>query len=361
MKKWITWIAVAVVMLGAGYFIYEKNNTSIEIIESEPEPSITFETTQETLAEKLTVKGKAAYTEETDVFAPLSVNVQSWNVKHGQRVKKGEVLMSLDTKALMKEIKNLEAEIKKSRIEANLQQINLQQSVETEAVGNMTTGEERKKAFIDRESKKLTEKLNEEVLALREEELKDKRAMLATATVYAPTTGVFLFTDTNPKTRALTEGQLFGKIVNTEKLQFVTNVSEQDIFKIKEGMQVQVNMSGQKDKTSTGAITQVSLFPKQASATDGSQASQFEVVIELESSDWLIGGLTLEGQIETQRKENAIVVPTLAVMRDQEQPYVMINDSIGQPKRRIIKTGLEVDDKTEVLMGLRAGETVVLP
>jgi|GEM_PF-524296 len=368
-KKWSMLTIVAVVLLGGGYYGYTKYKQSNgEALEPEPEMApIVLEVTQETISSKLTVKGKSVYAEETELYAPLGANVKEWKVKHGQTINKGDVLLTLDTTGLQKEVKSVEAELKKARLDAKLQKLNEQQTADADKASETMggSGEERKQAFIARESKKETARLNEEAMAMREQELAEKKAETAAAmnkaTVRAPVSGVFLLDEASAKSRAMADGQMIGKIVNTEALQFVTTVSEQYIFQIEEGMTVQVAMSGQKDRKTTGTIRSVSKFPKSSANADLSQASQFEVIIALPADSELIGGLSLDGQIETERKENAIVVPTLAITREQDETYVMLNDPNGQYEKRTIKTGLEMDDKTEVLEGLKPGDQVVLP
>ncbi len=73
-----------------------------------------------------------------------------------------------------------------------------------------------------------------------------------------------------------------------------------------------------------------------------------------------VGSLTITGDIETSRKENVLALPSIAVMRDETSAYVMLDKGSGQYERRDIKTGLETTDKTEVLEGLKEGDTVAL-
>ncbi|MNC50668.1 HlyD family secretion protein [compost metagenome] len=60
------------------------------------------------------------------------------------------------------------------------------------------------------------------------------------------------------------------------------------------------------------------------------------------------------------RKENAVVVSSMAVMHEGDQTFVMLDKGNGQYERQEIKIGLETTEKTEVLSGLKAGDTVVL-
>ena len=87
--------------------------------------------------------------------------------------------------------------------------------------------------------------------------------------------------------------------------------------------------------------------------------AQFEVVVSLEQRPEMIAGLSLVGTIETDSKKDVVVVPTLAVMRDDEGYYVYVERN-GAVEKQPVKIGLETPEKTEVIGGIREGDTVVL-
>lgn len=356
MAKWIKIIIGLLLLAGGGYWAYTQFKPEPAPV-MEPQPPITFEVTQETISQSIQVKGKSAYAEETEVYAPVGGKVSSWSKKSGDLVKKGDLLLSLETKTLQSEIKNMEADIRKSRLEIKQQEL-AQQQPTSETIGD--TEDARKTAALDRENKRLAYELSRESLSIKESDLAQKKTALASATVYAPASGVFVYADPEAKTQMLSEGQLVGKIINTELIQFKSTISEQFINQVKPGMPVQVQLQSNKEQKFTGEIKSVSRFPSTNASSDASQPSQFDIIVSLQADQLLIGGLTLEGQIETQRKENATVVPTLAIMREGDMAYVTLDKGNGQTARQDIKTGLEVDDKTEVLEGLKPGDVVVL-
>jgi Cu(I)/Ag(I) efflux system membrane fusion protein len=57
--------------------------------------------------------------------------------------------------------------------------------------------------------------------------------------------------------------------------------------------------------------------------------------------------------------ENALVIPTEAVIRTGKRALVMLAEEEGRYRPVAIRTGREFDDKTEVLEGLEAGQKVV--
>ncbi|MNN99820.1 multidrug efflux system subunit MdtA [compost metagenome] len=64
--------------------------------------------------------------------------------------------------------------------------------------------------------------------------------------------------------------------------------------------------------------------------------------------------------IVTDKKPNALVVSTLAIQRDKDQYYVMLQNGQGALEKREVKIGLETPDKTEIISGLNEGDTVVI-
>ncbi|RRJ61810.1 efflux RND transporter periplasmic adaptor subunit [Paenibacillus oralis] len=356
--KWIKRVVIIFLLAGSGFFLYQKYKPAPEAPVEAPAP-ITFQVTQETITQEIQVKGKSAYTDQTDVFAPFTGPIKQWHVENGQAVRKGAALFSLDSKTLQNEVQQMESEMMKSRLENKLNKISAKQGEGAEQPG--VTEEERKKAFADRESKRLMSDINEEAIAVKEQDIAFKKSLIGMSTVSAPASGVFLLNETDTKTRMVNEGQYVGTVVNTGKLQFTAAVSEQEIFRIKAGMPVKVQMTGKKEIPLTGKVSRISKFAKKGAENDPKQVSQFDIVIDLKPDPSLIGGISLEGKIETARKEKAIVVPSLAVMREQNEAYVMLDKGNGNYERQTIQTGIETDDKTEVLNGLKPGDTVVLP
>lgn len=357
MKKWIKIVIAGVLVAGVGYWGYGKLKPASEPL-VEADAPITFEVTKETMTQSVQVKGKSVYTELSDIVAPYSGNIKKWHVKNGQQVNKGDVLFTLDTTTLQSELKQLESEIKKSKIDYELTKVSLNQNSDSEALGS--SEEERKKAFADREGKRLTNEFNQQAILLKQEELQRKKETLNKAVMRAPSAGVFQLTDIDNKTRMVNEGQLIGSVTNTSKIQFLAIVGEEEMFKLKVGMPAQVQMSAQKELMFTGKVSKISKFARKSSDVDLKQASQFDIVIDLKPDPKLFGGVSLEGNIETLRKEDVIVVSSLAVMRDQEEPYVLLDKGNGKSEQRIVKTGIESGDKTEIISGLKPGDIVVL-
>ncbi|MGE7610736.1 efflux RND transporter periplasmic adaptor subunit [Paenibacillus sp. NPDC101420] len=361
MKRRIKWIVLVLIIIAAGYFVYNKMyKPEAQLEPVEPPQAITFEVTQETITNSVQVKGNSHYEQETLVYAPYASKVTKWKVENGGQVKKGDLLFTLDQEALKNEIATQEATIRKAQLEAELNEFVSQQDQENAALG--ATEAERIKALTAQESARIGDELNQVNAEIQARELKEKKAKLNTALYHAPATGVFLFDSASEIPQTVTDNQYIGKIVDMNKLEFIALVGEQDVFRIKTGMKVDVKMTALKDLKLSGEVTKVSKFAKTASGqnTTATSVPQFEVVISLQPNERLIGGLSLNGEIETVRKENAIVVSSIAVMHEGDLSYVMVDKGNGEYERRDIKVGMETADKTEAVSGLKVGDVVVL-
>ncbi len=359
MKKRIKWLVIGLVLVGISYVLYSMSRPAKPMDSMEDSQAITFEVTTETLVNTIEVKGKSLYEQETFVYSPFSSKVTSWNVEDGQQVKKGDILFKLDQTALKNEISQEEASLRKADLEANLKAYLEDLDEEGMTVG--TTETERKRTLATKEISRLTKELNDVTTSIQRKTLAEKQTLLGKSEYRSPAAGIFLYDTASKRPQAVGDNQYIGKIVDLSKLQFIALVGEQDVFRIKPDMQVQVKMNAMKELKLSGKVLRVSKFAKTGTDQNNiDQAAQFEVVIALEPNEYLIAGLSLNGQIETERKEDVTVVPTIAVMREKDSYYVMVDKGNGQFERRDIKVGMETPEKTEVLEGLKKGDTIVL-
>ncbi|MGX4584355.1 efflux RND transporter periplasmic adaptor subunit [Paenibacillus chitinolyticus] len=364
MKKKLWALAAAVVVIGISAFLYIKSHP-----QTGPNPAdmamnnpLSFKVTREELVGSVEVKGKSSYEKETWVHAPFSGDIVKWNVTEGAQVKKGDSLFVLDSAAIDAEIVQMQANLRKQDLEAQLAKFQ-ERSAEAPPASSGESGgmteSDAKKRYVDAESAKLQAQLNTMNRESAQSQLGEKQKMLAKANFKAPESGIFLFEDSSKIPQALQANHRIGKIVDLSKLELLCYVGEFDVFQIKPDMPVQVKINALADVPLKGKVKQVSKFAKSGTEAATSPTAQFEVIVSLEPNERLIAGLSLTGTIETARKADALVVPTLAVQRDKDKHFVML-ETPGGVERKEITIGMETADKTEVASGLNEGDTVVL-
>ncbi|MEM7649282.1 MAG: efflux RND transporter periplasmic adaptor subunit [Cyanobacteria bacterium P01_A01_bin.70] len=139
--------------------------------------------------------------------------------------------------------------------------------------------------------------------------------------------------------------------------QVVANVAETDIAQIQVGQTVSITADAYPDRQFAGTVAQVA-----EQATVSSNVTSFEVRVNLaeDVQSQLRPGMNVDVEFQAGELTNVLVVPTVAIVREEQGEGVLILGSDGIPQFRPIETGLTVDDRTEVITGLEGNEQVVL-
>jgi macrolide-specific efflux system membrane fusion protein len=355
-KKW-PFILISIAVVAFSLFLYLQSKPS-----NDPNltngsfslPTLSFPVERKDISNTVEIKGKTSYAEETWIYAPFSSTVKQWQVEEGQSVIKDGILFELDNEKLRNEISLAEAQLSKQQLINRINDIHAKNS----STGtNATDTEQAIELFARKEENRMQQQLDSIQLSIMEMDLKDKKDRLKQSAFTSPMTGIFLFAD-QQKPKSIDQDAAIGKIVELTSLQLLSTVTEYDIFRIKEGMDVDIRIDAQAQKKIKGVVEHVSKFARTGTA-QGAAAAQFEIRISLDEQDELIAGLSLTGKIITDNKQDALVVPTLAVMHENEQYFVYVTTPSGV-ERRNIRIGLETAEHTEILEGLAEGDSIVL-
>jgi macrolide-specific efflux system membrane fusion protein len=364
-KRWVMLVIIAVVGL-ITIVLYTQSKSSGSLVQQAGQPTqdmIKFQATREDIVNNIEIKGKSSYVKETWVYSPFASEVKTWNVHEGMQVRKGDVLFELSDNKLRDSIELMQANQRKQLLDQKLNQ--MKAKLEREKISdNASLSDSQGGSIIeafDRYAKDEQQNVQDELDRIQHDitmkELADNQDKMAKAKYTAQESGIFLFQETKEPNR-VTDEKPVGKIVDTSKIQLICTVGEFEVFQIKPGMEVSVRIDALKQTTIKGKVERISKFAK--TGTDQvTGTAQFEVTISLEANSKLIAGLSLTGSIQTDRKSGATVVPTLAVLHEQDDYFVYVERN-GSVEKQSIKLGLETPDKTEVLDGIKVGDTIVL-
>src|SRR5207253_11242154 len=126
-------------------------------------------------------------------------------------------------------------------------------------------------------------------------------------------------------------------------------VNEEDVGEVKPGMKATLQLYPYRTRTFTAHVTSI-----QPAADPTTQ--RYTIVLELENPpDNLMAGMTGEMNIITGVHENALLVPTRALLVDQ---VLLVRRGIVQ--KRTVKIGYKTLDYSEVVGGLSERERVIV-
>ena len=146
------------------------------------------------------------------------------------------------------------------------------------------------------------------------------------------------------------EGAELIEIQSVSDTAVVCYVNKYDIINIEEGQSASAHIKNKDYEC------RVSRIEKKTSEDASTPGIRVELKI-LEPDDSIILGIEAKAHIRTAMLAYALLVPTDAVNSDEEGEYVFVIAE-GRAIKRSIVTGVSNDDKTEVLEGLSAGDTV---
>jgi len=278
----------------------------------------------------------------------------------GKSVTRGQLLARIADEATGRQLKQARADLQAATERAKLPlpseellktaEDNLHRLEQVVASGNVPAVEyEKSKSEVNRlrgalENERIERDRN--LQALQETEKKLESQMRASE-IRAPMNGLLTAVSTIDNELVAEGNQLF--TVSSRRTYVRGEVNEEDVGAVKPGMKAKVQLYAYRNDTFAARVSSI-----QPAADPDTQ--RYTVILEMEKPpDNLMAGMTGEMNIITGTHENALLVPTRALLVDQA---LVIKRGIVQ--RRTIKVGFRTLDFTEALSGVSTGERVVV-
>jgi len=387
-------IASLIILSKSGVIGNKDKGTEIEIANVNPI----------TIVETVSATGKIQPEIQVKISSEVSGEIISLNVKEGQVVKKGDLLVKINpdlyTSGYNRSVSNLsgtraslsqaDASFKESKANYDRSKTLFDKGIISRADWDKSIG-----SFEVAKAAKQNAFFNVQSASATVNEAKDN---LGRTTIYAPADGTISMLNVELGERVLGTQQMTGteilRVANLNNMEVEVDVNENDIVKIKVGDEANVEVDAYLKKQFKGTVTSISNSASSTLTAD--QVTNFKVKVRIlkESyEDLLVGkpdtyspfrpGMTATVDIITQTKSNVLSVPISSVVvksdtaavknkvvveesdQKNEAPksdkkfecvFVKVGD---KAKIRIIKTGIQDDTNIEVLSGLKKGDVVI--
>ena len=136
----------------------------------------------------------------------------------------------------------------------------------------------------------------------------------------------------------------------------VADVAETNIAKIKLGQAVIIKADAYPGKIFSGKVAEIA-----PQSTVQMNVTTFEVKVALTDPEGLLrAGMNTKVEFQVGQLENALVVPTVAIVREKKGTGVYVPRENQAPLFKAIQTGVTVGSVTEVESGLAEGEEVLI-
>lgn len=361
-----------------------------------------------TIYARVTESGTIQPTIEVPVAPDVSGEVVFLGVKEGARVKKGDLLVTIQPDDYRSLLEQSQASLSQSRsnllqMKANVSQAQsnlLQDSINFER--NKLLFQDKVISQLDLENARLrfnlsksqhdAAKFNQQAayyaVQNAEASVKQARQNLDRTNIYASMDGTITSLGVELGQRVVGTRQMAGteilKIANLSSMEVVVEVNENDIINVNLGDSSKIEVDAFPGKSFHGKVTEIAYSAKVAGQGSTDQVTNFEVTVVLEPESYkelaqakdlrymaespFRPGMTSLVEIYTQSVENAVVVPisavtlsrggtdTLALDKRKEVVFVVEN---GEAKEVPIVSGISDDNFIEVKEGLQKDVEVV--
>jgi len=324
--KWIAFLLIAAAAAAGGWYYY---------FGSDKEVTYSFETAtidQGLIEQSVSATGSVQALITVDLSSPLSGQVEEVAVDFNSRVKKGDLLATLDKKTFEAKMRAAEANLAMAKAGVAVQKSNI---VKSEALVNKAELELARQSKLAERGTASQSVLESAMTGLatakadlavakaqlenanalvrqRESDLAQVKIDLDRTEIRSPIDGVVIARNTDPGATVASSLQapvLFRIAQDLSKIQIETQVDEADIGRIADGNEVTFTVDAFPDRTFRGKVAQVRI----GGVAESSVVTYTVVVAADNPRTVLLPGMTATVRIVTGRKEDVLRVPNGAV------------------------------------------------
>lgn len=318
---------------------------------------VTDMVTEGTFTTTVEAKGQLKPISASVVSPSVDGTVEKINVQAGQSVNEGDVLMTIKNDALDSAVSEAQRAVATAQEDLNNAKVAL-----AAAQAAPTTDSDGSTGPSDANANANAVSTAQRNLASAQAALEQATAKAAERTVKAPSSGSIV--ELNAKVGAtVTGGMIMGEsdtsggkqcmqIADLSKMKVTVQVGEKDIAKIAVGQSANVTYPAFPDIVSQGTVTAIASVANSDSGSGSGGSVTFNVDILIEAPDSrLKPGMTAEVSVVTEKLDDVVMVPTMALMtEDGEHYYVnLATDSEGKKTRRVKVTVVTQNDNEAVV------------
>ena len=295
------------------------------------------------ISSTIVITGKVTPQFEVMIVPKVGGKVSQVPVDVGSRIKKGSLLVKLETTDQELSLSGGRVTHDQAVLNYNNAKANYERNVALFNQGAIS-----KK---DLEMSELAYRSARETVSGAQIGIANVRNQISNATITSPIDG-------EVATRTIDPGEMAGPtqpvmtVVNIDKVFVEGTVAESDISLIKEGQKVTVKV-----EAAGGSFDGII---KTLSPVANAQTKGYPVKVEISNTDRkLKPGMFAEIHLVTKNKDDVIVVPKEAlVTRGSDKILYVVKNNVVE--ERTVQTGIESDDRIEIVKGLAAGDKFVI-
>ena len=321
-KKWIIFgggtLLIIMIFASLG-----KDNTDAISVETE-------KVTLQTVIQKVNASGRIQPEIEVKISATSSAWIDSITVKEGDRVKKGQHLISLDRKQLLSNYNSATSSVRSAQARIK-QELASKKRVESMYSQSLASDQEL-------EAVEASYEIANSQLSQAQANLESRKDDLDKARIAAPQDGVV--TKIYKEVGEMAVGGMFQAdnlmiIADLSKMEVIIDVNENDVVAVEVGDTTEIEIDAFLDTLFYGVVSEIAHVSEVTSMGSQQQVTNFEVKVRmLDVPDGIRPGMSATADIITDRKENVLAIPiqSLTVRQKGSEKFLNNGKKSGRPK-----------------------------
>ena len=302
--------------------------------------SVILTVSEQPLAENYTTSGTLMTEDRVDIASRLTGFIRTVTVHEGSRVKKGQLLLRIDPAEINARLTEADARVTQARARFN--------EAQSDEKRFKSLYEQRLIAVNQYQKAELDLRLAAEELRAAQAQQARERAQLEYAEIRSPVSGVVIARHKLAGDMA-TPGIPLLTIENVDALVVKTFVKEHHIQHIVLGTRAAINVDA------TGLATHGTVTKIVPAAEPGTYS--FQVELAPDDIRGLRSGMFARVVFTLGHREGLAIPTSALVSRDDLSGVYLVDDS-NIARFRLVRTGRQFGDLTEILAGLNAGDRV---
>ncbi|HBC0468129.1 TPA: efflux RND transporter periplasmic adaptor subunit [Legionella pneumophila] len=355
----------------------KPQTTSLKTYEVKPQP----------LHKTLHFTGTVQPLRESSLTSPMEAVVETMHFHYGQMVKKGEIVLTLNSNELQKQYNDTLTDYLKAKDSYSIAKAKFVGTEELWNAGLISknnylsekSGLDTARVTLMQATRKLSEMLEkmddkntQNISNLSLADFDKVRKILTTnhnlIHLKAPSDGIMLYPpksgeDKNNRVTVgstIKSGQVIALVGDLKGISVEIDVPEIDIDKIRPGMDATISGVAFGRHQLKGKLVAVNA---QASNTSTGGLPSFTAVVEVnsltpEQQSWIKVGMSASIELNVE-SNNQLLIPIAAVKREKGSSVVRVQLAKGKIQKRMITTGAAQADSVVVESGLKSGDVVV--
>ena len=355
MKRPILWLSLAAVLAG-GYFAARRWPEKVMFWKSAPVAETGKKSARPTTALvsvrdisfAISAAGEITPAEQVSVRPEVSGRIDKLPVDIGDKVKKGDVLFTLDDTDLQTEKSQRQIEIEGAKLLVTTAQLAMEK--------NDMTFMRNKDLFAQKlvsketfDNNRIEVETSKNGLAISQNNLARSQSALQVVEDKLTKTKIVAPFDCTVLTEVLTVADLSELIINA-------HINQADVTRLAVNQKVQIGVEAVPGLKLFGRLDRIA---PQATIKNGIKGFSTRIIVKNDETTGVRPGMTANLTIPLQSADNVIAIPLAAVFTDKGERFAYVRAG-GEFARVPIQIGVSDYDFAEVIKGLVGGETVSL-